>query len=164
MQPDDPAELLERMRDVLRERGAGEGDTLARAMGGEVWIDFVADSGDDVSVSHAVAKLVANEYSAPDPSGDGALVLPRGHVLIHGGDLAYPVATVREMSRRLLDPWNRVLEGAEGGDAPRVLLGVPGNHDWYDGLDGFAPSAASRRSTPRLAWVAMPASTRARST
>jgi hypothetical protein len=20
---------------------------------------------------------------------------------------------------------------------PRVLLGIPGNHDWYDGLDGF---------------------------
>ncbi len=171
MQPDDPADLLLRVREVLRERGAGEGSTLVQVMGGEVWIDFVADTGDDVSVSLAVAKLVAREYSVPGANGDAALTLPRGHVLIHGGDLAYPVATVREMSRRLLDPWNHVLEAAEGTDAPRVLFGVPGNHDWYDGLDGFArlcqlpsdfeaPPASTHETLfpttdehPVLAWV-----------
>jgi hypothetical protein len=30
-----------------------------------------------------------------------------------------------------------VLRKAGAGEAPRVLLGVPGNHDWYAGLDGF---------------------------
>ena len=156
MQPDDPADLLLRVREVLRERGAGEGSTLVQVMGGEVWIDFVADTGDDVSVSLAVAKLVAREYSVPGANGDAALTLPRGHVLIHGGDLAYPVATVREMSRRLLDPWNHVLEAAEGTDAPRVLFGVPGNHDWYDGLDGFARMFRSSTAPVRNDDVELP--------
>ncbi len=138
MQPDDPAELLARMRGVLKDRGSKAGNTLVAVMGGEVWIDFVADTGDDVNVSEAVAKLIARDYSAPDLDDDQkTLRLPRAHVMIHGGDLAYPVATVREMSRRLLDPFNHVLENLDD-EAPRVLLGVPGNHDWYDGLDGFA--------------------------
>jgi hypothetical protein len=41
------------------------------------------------------------------------------------------------MTRRLVEPWNRVLEQHTAG-GPRVLLAVPGNHDWYDGLDGFS--------------------------
>jgi len=131
MIPDSPRELLGRAIAVLEPRGAKRGDSLAAALGGEVWIDFVADSGDDVTVSEAVARLFSAEYTF-----DGE-TLPRGAVLIHGGDLAYPVATVREMTRRLVEPWNRVLEARDDGK-PRVLLAVPGNHDWYDGLDGFA--------------------------
>jgi hypothetical protein len=136
MIPNPPAELLGRALAVLKPRGAVEAPTLAAAMGGEVWIDFIADTGDDVTVSEAVARLLAGEFTIDD---DGeTLVLPRGDVLIHGGDLAYPVATVREMSRRLVVPYNRVLEPTCDWSKPRVLLAVPGNHDWYDGLDGFA--------------------------
>lgn len=138
MHPDRPEELLGRVREALCGRGAKEGATLVEALGGEAWLDFVADTGDDRDVSEAVAKLIAGEYVIDDPNGEGDLVLPRGDILVLGGDLAYPVATVREMSRRLLEPWNRVLERADDGARPRVLLGVPGNHDWYDGLDGFA--------------------------
>ena len=107
-------------------------------MGGEVWIDFVSDCGDDVTVSEAVARLFVREYEVSDPDRDGEkLVLPRGDILFLGGDLAYPVATVNEMTRRLVEPWNRVLEQHTAG-GPRVLLAIPGNHDWYDGLDGFS--------------------------
>ena len=133
MIPDPPNELLERAIAVLEPRGARASSTLAGAFGGEVWIDFVADTGDDVTVSAAVARLVSGDYEV-----EGHGVLPRGQVLIHGGDLAYPVATVREMARRLVGPWNEVLEPEVDWSKPRVLLGVPGNHDWYDGLDGFA--------------------------
>src|SRR5262249_50633926 len=58
-----------------------------------------------------------------------------GEILLFGGDTAYPVATAQEISNRVLVPFNEALSGASG--PPRVLLGIPGNHDWYDGLDGF---------------------------
>jgi hypothetical protein len=136
MVPDSPAELLGRITAVLRPRGACDAPTLAAAMGGEVWIDYIADTGDDATVSEAVARLLAAEYEVHD--GQAREALPRGDVLIHGGDLAYPVATVREMTRRLIVPFNRVLEPSCDWSRPRVLLAIPGNHDWYDGLDGFA--------------------------
>ncbi len=138
MIPDPPDALLEAMITVLAQRGATPGDTLVAALGGEAWVDFVADTGDDATVSAAVARLFASDYEAPDPDDPTrSLSLPRGHVLFHGGDLAYPVATSLEMTRRLVNPWNRVLEQRTSG-GPRVLVAVPGNHDWYDGLDGFA--------------------------
>jgi hypothetical protein len=136
MIPDVPSDLLGRAIAVLEPRGAQNADTLAAALGGEAWIDFVADTGDDATVSEAVARLFAAEYAIDD--GGERLVLPRGDVLVHGGDLAYPVATVREMTRRLVEPWNRVLIARYEPARPRVLLAIPGNHDWYDGLDGFA--------------------------
>jgi len=141
MIPDAPTELLGRMIAVLRPRGAREAPTLAASMGGEAWIDFVADTGDDASVAEAVARLMAADYTLPGGETDDAgrpIVLPRGDVLVHGGDLAYPVATVREMTRRLIAPFNRVWEPRCDWSRPRVLLAIPGNHDWYDGLDGFA--------------------------
>jgi hypothetical protein len=135
MIPDSPDDLLARAIAVLVPRGAKAGPdvkTLTEALGRDVWIDFVADTGDDVTVSRAVAQLVAGTYEV-----DG-LILPRGDVLALGGDLAYPVATVREITRRLVEPWNEVLEEVAVDTKPRVLLAIPGNHDWYDGLDGFA--------------------------
>ncbi len=132
MVPERADELLARCVAILGEAGAKEGATLAAAMGGEVWLDFVADTGDDVTVSTAVGKLVARAYELEDGTA-----LPRGQVLMLGGDLAYPVATVREMTRRLVEPWNAIFEAEDDG-IPRLLLAVPGNHDWYDGLDGFA--------------------------
>ena len=130
MIPEPPDALLSRIRAVLSDR-ANAGETLAETMGGEVWIDFVGDTGDDVTVSEAVASLLAEDYEL-----DG-VALPRGDILFLGGDLAYPVATVLEITRRLVEPWNRVFEARADGKT-RVLLAVPGNHDWYDGLDGFA--------------------------
>jgi hypothetical protein len=139
MTPEPARETLARALSVLGPRGAdASAETLARGLGGEVWIDFVADTGDDASVSEAVARLVFRDYEIDDPDDPSrTLALPRAQVLFHGGDLAYPVATVREITRRLIGPWNRVLE-AIGDETPRLLLAVPGNHDWYDGLDGFA--------------------------
>jgi len=152
MRPDPPLELLGRLVRVL---GGREGaPTLVEAMGRPVWIDFVADTGDDRDVSAAVGRIVFREYEVK--AADGASrTLPRGEVLLMGGDTAYPVATSEEIYARLIAPWNEALrELRPEGGAPstsltqsqpdlreksrRVLLGIPGNHDWYDGLDGFA--------------------------
>lgn len=133
MIPEDPNELLTRVVDVIG--GDKKASTLVAAKDGEVWIDFIADTGDDASVSEAVGRILFAPYEIEE---DGkVLVLPRGDVLVLGGDLAYPVATVGEVTRRLLDPWNKVLD-EQGDDKPRALMAIPGNHDWFDGLDGFA--------------------------
>jgi hypothetical protein len=47
------------------------------------------------------------------------------------------VATADEIYKRLVLPWNEQLRKVGASSRRRVLLGVPGNHDWYDGLDGF---------------------------
>ena len=135
MTPDDPLELNARVIDVL---GGSDGTrSLVEAMDRDVWIDFIADTGDDVSVSRAVARLVIERYELPDPDRPGAwLTAPRGDILLFGGDTAYPVATVQEIANRVVVPFNEVLSARDDGK-PRVLLGIPGNHDWYDGLDGF---------------------------
>jgi hypothetical protein len=132
MQPDEPAILLDRVCEVLG--ASNSGNNLAERLGREVWIDFVADTGDDHDVSLEVGGMLFSEYSL---SGDEARVLPRGDVLLFGGDTAYPAATANELQRRLLQPWNSLLRQKKGSQRPRVLLGIPGNHDWYSGLDGF---------------------------
>ncbi len=145
MHPDAPLELADRVASqLLGERPPESRDpsrprSLAEALGRDVWIDFLADTGDDAEVSAAVGRAFAQSYRLPDPDPRGGpehVSAPRGDVLLHGGDLAYPVATDGEIHDRLVVPFNRALVPARDGKR-RVLLGVPGNHDWYDGLDGF---------------------------
>src|SRR5215813_13371978 len=132
MRPEDSAVLLNRVCQVLG--ASASGGALAERLGRPVWIDFVADTGDDHDVSVAVGRMLFREYRLQEGE---SRVLPRGDVLLFGGDTAYPAATASELERRLVRPWNRVLRGRWDGRR-RVLLGIPGNHDWYDGLDGFA--------------------------
>ncbi|MEI9948039.1 MAG: hypothetical protein WDO74_03430 [Pseudomonadota bacterium] len=145
MTADDPLELRARVAQVLGSPAAGspsesnsEQAGLVDALERDLWLDFVADTGDDVAVSRAVARLVFAEYELPDPDAEGSfLCAPRGEILLFGGDTAYPVATAQEITNRVIVPFNQILETLPPGPA-RVLLGIPGNHDWYDGLDGFA--------------------------
>lgn len=129
MQADEGDELTRRIAREL-EAATLDAPSLAEALGRDVFLDFVADTGDDFTVSKAVARLVFAEYEV-----DGER-LPRGDVLVFGGDTAYPVATDIEIHNRVVVPWNDVLRSRDDGK-PRVILGVPGNHDWYAGLDGF---------------------------
>ena len=161
MQPESGTRLLDRVSRVL---GASEaGDSLAERCNRPVWIDFVADTGDDYDLSRAVARMVLSEHTL---AGEEARRLPRGDVLMFGGDTAYPLSTGYELERRLLGPWNAVLQERAPDPRARVLLGIPGNHDWYDGLDGFGrlfrrspledlpePAAGAPVSTPRDSFV-----------
>ncbi len=132
MRPTDATVLLDRVSQVLG--GSTSEGSLSERLGRDIWIDFVADSGDDFEVSLAVGRMLFNEYTL---LGEEQRVLPRGDLLMFGGDTAYPVATPEELERRLLGPWNGVLSEHADHDRRRVLLGIPGNHDWYDALDGF---------------------------
>jgi len=121
------------LRKIVRVLGGDEAaPTLVEAMGRPVWLDFVADTGDDRDLSVAVARMIFADYMHHGQT------LPRGDLLVFGGDTAYPVSTADEIYKRLTQPWNEVLRATGTGGRRRVLLGIPGNHDWYDGLDGFA--------------------------
>jgi hypothetical protein len=135
MRPATADELLAHVVHVLG--GDTARATLVEAIGRPLWIDFVADTGDDRDVSQAVARMIFATYEVAEANGVRAL--PRGDVLLFGGDTAYPVATGEEIARRVVAPWNEVLRERRDGDESRrrALLGIAGNHDWYDGLDGF---------------------------
>ena len=110
-------------------------------------------------MSAAVGAMLASTYDVDDGHG-GRVLLPRGDVLVFGGDISYPVATADEIYKRLVLPWNEQLRKALASSRKRVVLGVPGNHDWYDGLDGFGRlfrrridepfRADDKDNTPRL--------------
>lgn len=136
MHPDNPSRLVDR---IARALGGDRGRfSVLESLGREVWVDFLADTGDCAAVSAAVGKLWTATYDLPDPARPGETVrAPRGDVLLFGGDTAYPVASAREIHDRLCVPFNRALASRRDG-RPRVVMGIPGNHDWYDGLDGFA--------------------------
>jgi hypothetical protein len=103
----------------------------------EVWIDYVADTGDGFDATATVAYEVARPTLQPD--GVEA-PLPRGDILVLGGDEVYPAASTEGYQQRLEGPWRAVLPWTEpnthGPEHPTVYA-VPGNHDWYDGLTGF---------------------------
>lgn len=153
MHADSPGGLTRNIARII-DPEASEADSVTEALGRDVFIDYVADTGDDVEVSRAVALLLACEYEVEAQENDERIVLPRGDILLFGGDTAYPVATSTEIEARLLTPWNQVFAAQSDGKR-RVLLGIPGNHDWFDGLDGFArvfrartgPLAEERLST-----------------
>ncbi len=74
----------------------------------------------------------------PTPDGDD-VALPRGSLLVIGGDLAYPIGTTKAYENRVIGPYQQASDGPEvSAGTPPVVVAIPGNHDWYDGLNGFA--------------------------
>jgi hypothetical protein len=114
----------------------------------EVWIDYVADTGDGFAATATVAHQVAKPALPLDDPGGGQLTLPRGDILVFGGDEVYPVASYEGYENRLAGPWRAALPWTEPGpDDPAhpAVYAVPGNHDWYDGLTGFLRLFGQRR-------------------
>ena len=102
---------------------------------GAFWVDFIADLGDGFEATYAMASLLAAEKLRV---GGVSEALPAGQVLIFGGDLAYPNATVEEYRNRCLNPYEWAYTADQFKLEPtRELFFVAGNHDWYDGLSAF---------------------------
>jgi hypothetical protein len=145
MRPSPPEVLTQRALKVLG--GRTNAASLTEGLERDLWIDFVADTGDDRDVSEAVARMLFSTYEVDDVQGSGEKVyLPRGDLLLFGGDTAYPVATELEINNRVIVPFARALAETRDG-RQRVLIGIPGNHDWYSGLDGFGRMFRARRGT-----------------
>jgi hypothetical protein len=111
--------------------GAGEPHKcVACDESGAFWIDYIADIGDGFETSYTMAYLLAQE--GLDIRGAGQL--RHGEILIMGGDQCYPQATRQEYKERLQQPFNWAYSVP---NPDRKLFAIPGNHDWYDGLNAF---------------------------
>jgi hypothetical protein len=98
----------------------------------EAWIDYVADTGDGFDATYSTAWLTAQRVLEVD-GVDRAL--PRGSLLVLGGDEVYPSGDSGEYDNRFKGPYKASLPYVSA-DQP-ALLAIPGNHDWYDGLTNF---------------------------
>ena len=78
-------------------------------------------------------------------SSRSAESLPRGQVLVLGGDQVYPSAEWDPYQERFVAPFNASLPFLPARDAPATFA-LPGNHDWYDGLTSFMRQFCSQRS------------------
>lgn len=111
---------------------------------GAVWIDFVADLGDGFDSTFAIASLLGQEQLEIDGKK-----LPRGNLLVMGGDEVYPNANPVYYLQQLINPYAWAFPDPN----PKLLEGppvyaIPGNHDWYDGLVLFL--AYFTRRSPHL--------------
>ena len=71
-------------------QAAAEADLpVLRAEGGEIWFDYLADTGDGFDPTYSVAWLAAQRRLDVPTAGS----LPRGQMLVLGGDEVYPVGT-----------------------------------------------------------------------
>lgn len=101
----------------------------------ELWFDYAADLGDGWDSGYTVARLLAAESLTPD--GWQGEALPRGRLLLFGGDEVYPVATRDNYRDRLTGPYEAALPWVDDEAVAPHLYAIPGNHDWYDGLTSF---------------------------
>jgi hypothetical protein len=143
-------------------KGAEPTPASAPAEAQTVWFDYIADGGDASDAMYAIAVACLADIDAdelPDavPFGetrplrlrtnprDGAPAkLPRGQFLFIGGDTAYHVADEPTIKARVEEPFRwadedlaRIGAIAAPAASPPRLYGIPGNHDWYDNLDGY---------------------------
>ncbi|MGH9222968.1 MAG: metallophosphoesterase [Acidimicrobiales bacterium] len=98
----------------------------------EVWVDFVADTGDGFDSTYTVAWLAAQKELNPEGAGRA---LPRGELVILGGDEVYPVGDADAYEQRFVGPFRASLPWTWSPHPE--LFALAGNHDWYDGLTAF---------------------------
>ncbi|WP_240669946.1 metallophosphoesterase [Actinoplanes solisilvae] len=114
---------------------------------GELWLDYVADLGDGFHATYSVAYLLAQ------PSLDvGDATLPRGELLLMGGDQVYPLASGDGYESRMKGPYRAALPEPPIGTTQPTLFALPGNHDWYDGLTAFIRLFARRKDGHIGGW------------
>lgn len=107
----------------------------------DLWIDYVADSGDGFNSTYSIARAVARKLTLRWQ--DTEHTTERGRILVLGGDLTYPVAARQQYEQRLVMPFEKALPRSL---APHPdLYAVPGNHDWYDSLVAFTRRFCSTR-------------------
>ncbi len=131
---------------------------------GELWFDYVADLGDAFDPTMAVAWHLGRrgldraaidpnlgrdpEFALPDdlprpPHDDIPNRLPRGRLLIMGGDQVYPNGSDARYRNQVTGPYGLAWEDNDGSaddrasDGETGLLAIPANHDWYGGIGPF---------------------------
>lgn len=129
----------------------------------EFWFDYISDTGDGQRAVYSIAYLcmsdlaVSRDPEINEPAGfvsqpdakklesEGKMLLPRGTFLFVGGDTSYHISDYGTLATRFQNPFRWAAEDLEkemGSQSVtskplHPLLGIPGNHDYYDSLDGF---------------------------
>jgi len=129
----------------------------------EFWFDYLSDSGDGskamytiayLTLSSAWTKLDPNTVTLPDdetqrevktlkPGNDYKFELPRGRFLFIGGDTCYHSADYLSLVDRFQRPFVYAYQDLkkrnliDDNNERRPVFGIPGNHDYYDQVDGF---------------------------
>lgn len=138
LDPETNNEVISRAKDAINRVDVGDENS-----GPPVWIDYVSDLGDGFDATYAIAYLIGQ----PSLQVDG-YELPRASLVVMGGDEVYPYATTRDYVLRTRHPYGFALPFAqEIADHP-VVMAIPGNHDWYDGLARFLAIFCRKESTP----------------
>jgi hypothetical protein len=101
------------------------------AAAGELWVDYLSDTGDGFDATYTMAWLLAQDTL--DFDGEK---LPRGRILLLGGDEVYPTADPVAYEDRFIGPFAAALPQLDELARPDMYA-LPGNHDWYDGLVSF---------------------------
>lgn len=115
---------------------------------GPVWFDFVADLGDGFDSTYAVASLLARSSLKLDDRD-----LPRGQLLVMGGDEVYPLAERQTYANQLVQPYKWAFPDHDRtSDKGVPLYAIPGNHDWYDGLVLFSTFFLREKRTHFGSW------------
>ena len=105
---------------------------------GNYWFDFIADTGDGGNATYAVACAALAE-SLPGDDGES---LPRGELLLLGGDLAYPAASSEEYRYRFIEMFEAARRDigertSRVRGRPFTLAALAQNHDWMDSAATF---------------------------
>jgi hypothetical protein len=127
--------LPRRVFDERRHTPDGQHDDAA-----EVWFDYVADVGDGFHPTYSIAYLLAQPSLAVagrSQAGAAGGILPRGRMLVMGGDQVYPTASGQQYEDRFKGPYRAALPQRPHEGHQPTMYALPGNHDWYDGLTAF---------------------------
>lgn len=137
---------------------AEEHEVAGAENGNEFWFDYISDTGDGMTATYSIAYLCQSDLFAKrlwremPPTGEEGVsleaqtddaMLPRGAFLFVGGDTTYHLSDYASLSTRFMLPFKWAYEDVQrrgrhaSGDARRPIFGIPGNHDYYDQLDGF---------------------------
>ncbi len=127
-----PAAQAQQQTERRPEHQPGHHNTAGGAGTTALWLDFTADLGDGFDATYTVATLLAEKSLLVDGHE-----LRRGKVLVLGGDEVYPVAAPAAYEDRMVGPYRTALPAGRSPGRAGVLLALPGNHDWYDGLTSF---------------------------
>jgi hypothetical protein len=119
---------------------------------GAFWFDYISDTGDGHKAVYSIAYLSLSELWTDARPTTGSPVhfeaaaenphkLPRGAFLFVGGDTGYHIADYATLGLRFQAPFCWAFRDLEDkgkvSQLPRPIFGIPGNHDYYDSLDGF---------------------------
>ena len=138
-------------------------NTSEQSSADEYWFDYLADAGDGQLAMYSIAYLCLDDLWV-DPNvhtdspvelnekPEAAMRLPRGEFLFIGGDTAYHIADYQTIAVRFQAPFTwahqDLTEEKKLSDVQprRILFGIPGNHDYYDVIDGFGRQFAEPTS------------------